>query len=154
MEPRFIADSMLGKLATWLRIVGCDVEYFGRIPDGDLADRVEETGRILLTRDTLIVKRRKVRDRHFFVRGDSWRDQLRQVVERFAIDPYARPFTRCVRCNEPLAPLERSRAEGRVPPYVFETQPAFTACPSCGRIYWRATHRAGMEDHLKGLLGL
>jgi len=38
MEYRFIADAMLGKLAKWLRIMGCDVEYFSEIPDKELAE--------------------------------------------------------------------------------------------------------------------
>jgi uncharacterized protein with PIN domain len=35
MEPevRFFADSMLGKLAKWLRILGCDTAFAPTIPD-------------------------------------------------------------------------------------------------------------------------
>ncbi len=152
MAPRFLADGMLGKLATWLRILGCDVEYLGDLPDEELVERALEAGRVILTRDTLLVKRRKARDNHFFVTGDRWRDQLRQVVTAFGIDPAARLFTRCVRCNEPLAPVEKSRVAGRVPPYVFRTQETFTACPACGRLYWRATHRDAMERQIREIL--
>ena len=154
MIPRFIADTMLGRLAKWLRILGCDVEYFERIPDSDLAERVEKTGRILLTRDTLIVKRRKVRESCFFVSGDDHGAQLRQVVRHFGIDRVAGLFTRCVRCNEPLEEVEKPLVEGKVPPYVYRTQERFSACPSCRRIYWKATHWGGMERHLGALLGL
>ena len=150
--PRFIADGMLGKLATWLRILGCDVEYVGDLADDDLVERALRAGRIILTRDTLLVRRRKARDNHFFVTGDGWRDQLRQVVAAFGIDPAAGLFTRCVRCNEPLAAIDKPLAAGRVPPYVYETQDAFSACPSCGRIYWKATHRGEMERQLREIL--
>ena len=51
-ETRFIADVMLGKLATWLRLLGCDVEYFPKITDEDLVERASRTGRVILTRDT------------------------------------------------------------------------------------------------------
>ncbi len=152
MAPRFLADGMLGKLATWLRILGCDVEYFGDLPDEELVERALEAGRVILTRDTLLVKRRKARDNHFFVTGDGWRDQLRQVVTAFGIDPAGGLFTRCVRCNESLVPVEKSRVAGRVPPYVFRTQEAFTACPACGRLYWKATHRGAMERELAEIL--
>ncbi len=87
MEPKFIADAMLGKLARWLRVLGCDVEYFPLIGDAELVARASRTGRLILTRDTLLVRRRGARDNHFFVAGDHFRDQLRQVVERFGIDP-------------------------------------------------------------------
>lgn len=153
MRERFIADTMLGKLARWLRILGCDVEYFERIDDGDLADRVEATGRILLTRDTLIVRRRKVRDACLLVRGDSWKEQLRQVAAHFGIAPRGNLFTRCVLCNEPLREADKASVEGRVPPYVYATQERFASCPACGRIYWKATHHAGMEARLREILG-
>ncbi|MEK6779371.1 MAG: Mut7-C RNAse domain-containing protein [Candidatus Deferrimicrobiota bacterium] len=140
-ETRFIADVMLGKLATWLRLLGCDVEYFPKISDDDLVERAFRTGRVILTRDTELIRRRKVRDNHFFVRGDGFRDQLRQVAERFSIVPFGRIMTRCLRCNETLMVIDRSEVRDRVPPYVFETQRDFRTCGRCGRVYWRGTHR-------------
>jgi hypothetical protein len=140
-ETRFIADVMLGKLATWLRLLGCDVEYFPKISDDDLVERAFRTGRVILTRDTELIRRRKVRDNHFFVRGDGFRDQLRQVAERFSIVPFGRILTRCLRCNETLMVIDRSEVRDRVPPYVFETQRDFRTCGRCGRVYWRGTHR-------------
>jgi hypothetical protein len=140
-ETRFIADVMLGKLATWLRLLGCNVEYFPKISDDDLVERAFRTGRVILTRDTKLIRRRKVRDNHFFVRGDGFRDQLRQVAERFSIVPFGRILTRCLRCNETLMVIDRSEVRGRVPPYVFETQRDFRTCGRCGRVYWRGTHR-------------
>ncbi len=152
MAPRFLADAMLGKLATWLRILGCDVEYYGDLPDDEVVERAARTGRVILTRDTLLVRRRGARENHFFVTGDHWRDQLRQVVAAFGIDPSGRLFTRCVRCNAPLVPIEKPLVAGRVPPYVYETQETFSACPSCGRLYWKATHRERMERQLREIL--
>jgi uncharacterized protein with PIN domain len=140
-ETRFIADVMLGKLATWLRLLGCDVEYFPKISDDDLVERAFRTGRVILTRDTELIRRRKVRDNHFFVRGDGFRDQLRQVAERFSIVPFGRIMTRCLRCNETLMVIDRSEVRDRVPPYVFETQRDFRTCGRCERVYWRGTHR-------------
>ncbi len=152
MAPRFLADAMLGKLVTWLRILGCDVEYFGDLPDDEIVERASRAGRVILTRDTLLVRRHEARDNHFFVTGDHWRDQLRQVVAAFGIDPAGRLFTRCVRCNAPLSPIDKPLVAGRVPPYVYETQETFSACPSCGRLYWKATHWEQMEKQLREIL--
>ncbi len=152
MAPRFLADAMLGKLATWLRILGCDVEYPGDLPDDEIVERALRTGRIILTRDTLLIRRRKARDNHFFVTGDGWRDQLRQVVAAFGIDPAGGLFTRCLRCNAPLGAIAKPDVAGRVPPYVYATQETFGACPSCGRLYWHATHREEMERELREIL--
>ncbi len=152
MAPRFLADAMLGRLATWLRILGCDVAYFGDLPDDEVVARALRDGRVILTRDTLLVRRREARENHFFVTGDGWRDQLRQVVAAFGIDPDAGLFTRCVRCNETLAPIDKAQVAGRVPPYVYETQEAFSVCPSCRRLYWKATHGGAMEKQLREIL--
>lgn len=152
METRFIADSMLGKLARWLRILGCDVEYFHAIPDRELVERAVRTGRVILTRDASLVRRRNAREHHLFVRGDDYRDQLRQVVDRFRIEPFARLFTRCLRCNETLREAAGGRVRDRVPPLVRLTQASFSECPACGRIYWSATHRDRMTAHLRGIL--
>jgi uncharacterized protein len=153
MERAFIVDSMLGRLTRWLRVTGCDTEYFREIGDAELAERAWQSGRLILTRDTLLVRRRGVRDNSFLVEGDHFRDQLRQVVRAFAIDPFALFLTRCLECNAPLGELTRSEAEGRVPPYVFATQDRFRSCPACGRLYWGGTHRERMLEELKGILG-
>jgi len=141
METRFLADVMLGRLATWLRLLGCDVEYFREMPDGELVERAARSGRVILTRDVELTRRRKARGNCFLVRGDGYKDQLRQVVAAFSIDPFARLLTRCLRCNEPLTEIDRSAARGKVPPFVFATQREFRSCGGCGRIYWRGTHR-------------
>ncbi|MGE5894171.1 MAG: Mut7-C RNAse domain-containing protein [bacterium] len=152
---KFIADAMLGKLAKWMRVLGYDVEYFSRISDEELIERAEESGRMILTRDTLLSKRRKVRGNHFFIRGDHYRDQLRQVLGRFPLTTQTGIFSRCLVCNEPLQPVDREEAHEKVPPYVYETQDEFETCPSCGRIYWSATHVEEMEKQLRkmGLCG-
>ena len=152
MEYRFIADAMLGKLAKWLRIMGCDVEYFSEIPDKELAKRACAEKRIILTRDTLLIRRRKVRGNYFFVEGDSYKDQLRQVVQHFSIDPAARLLTRCLICNALLNDIDRTQVEYRVPQYVYETQAVFRVCPLCSRIYWHATHKDAMVRQLEAML--
>lgn len=154
MDRTFIADTMLGKLARWLRVMGCDVAYFREIGDADLVERAERSGRLILTRDTLLVRRRRVRNNHFFVEGDHFRDQVRQVVRAFAIDPFEGFLSRCLECNALLQAIDRKSAEGRVPPYVFVTQEHFQICPDCSRLYWGGTHRERMAGELKEILGL
>ncbi len=48
---------MLGKPATWLRILGCDVEYRARIGDDELIADARASGRLILTRDTRLAPR-------------------------------------------------------------------------------------------------
>ncbi len=152
MEQRFIADAMLGKLARWLRVMGCDVEYFPAIDDGELVERAYRGGRLILTRDTLLVRRRRAQLNHFFVKGDDYRDQVRQVVAAFAIDPFAHFLSRCLECNTLLADVAREEVEERLPPYVFATQETFQRCSTCGRLYWRGTHRTRMAGELERMV--
>ena len=129
------------------------MEYFRDISDEELVERASRTGRVILTRDVELTRRRKARDNHFFVRGDGYRDQLRQVVARFSIDPYARILTRCPRCNEPLREMGREEARDRVPPFVFQTQREFRSCAACGRVFWRGTHRFNALRFARETLG-
>ena len=49
MEERFVAEPMLGKLAKWLRMIGCDAVYQRSYGKEDLL-RLTAQGRRLLTR--------------------------------------------------------------------------------------------------------
>lgn len=143
---------MLGRLVTWLRILGCDVVYNPRMEDEALIQRALAEDRILLTRDRRLAVRRAIRERVFLVEPDRYPEQLRQVVEHFRIDPEAGFLTRCVRCNEPLRPVEKAQVRARVPSYVYQTQETFATCPACGRLYWEATHCDHMRAHLRRFL--
>lgn len=140
---KFFADSMLGKLALWMRVVGYDVAYESAIDDAALIRRAKDEGRIILTRDTLLIPRRWVREHSLFIKSDDPREQLRQVMSACRIES-EKFLTRCLRCNAALEETPREGVEGRVPPYVYKTQEEFSACPACGRIYWAGTHRDGM----------
>ncbi|MGQ9628784.1 MAG: Mut7-C RNAse domain-containing protein [bacterium] len=136
---KFIADSMLGRLARWLRIIGCDVEYCANITDEELIRRAREDERTILTRDTLLA-RRKAAQPCLLIRSEDHPMQLREVVDRFSLDPYSEALTRCVKCNHKLKALPKGSAQGKVPPYVYATQEKFSICPRCGKIFWNATH--------------
>jgi uncharacterized protein with PIN domain len=149
---KYIADAMLGKLVTWMRMIGCNVEYFPDIGDEELVDRAHELDRLILTRDTLLIQRRNAKHNHYFIDHDSYKDQLKQVVSHFNIDPYRDILTRCLRCNDKLVHIDRKAIKDKVPPYVYNTQNEFKTCPSCRRIYWGATHKEEMLRQLKAIL--
>jgi uncharacterized protein with PIN domain len=109
---------------------------------------------VILTRDTELIRRRKARGNHFFVRGGGYRDQLRQVADRFSIVPFDRIMTRCLRCNETLKVVDPSEVRERVPPYVFESQRDFKTCDRCRRVYWKGTHRNKALTEVREIFGL
>ena len=140
-SPGFFADCMLGRLARWMRAVGLDTLYERNIEDEDLLERCRSEGRILLTRDTLLVKRAAEVEALLVVSEDA-REQLRQVMNHFNL-PLRREmlFGRCTHCNHLVEEVGKEKIKGRVPPYVYKTEQRFTWCPNCDKLFWRGTHR-------------
>jgi uncharacterized protein with PIN domain len=144
----FAVDKMLGRLARWLRILGHDVAYGPHLGGRTLASCARREGRLLLTRDTRLVRDPDLPP-HLFVASDHFREQLRQVAA--AVPLGGRFLGRCLDCNRPIEPVEKDAVRERVPPYVFATQAAFHRCSGCGRLYWAATHRTRMLAELAAL---
>jgi uncharacterized protein with PIN domain len=138
---KFIADAMLGKLAKWLRLIGCDTEYIRDSADDDLVRITVREDRVLLTRYGILANRRMVRGRSLFIESEETGKQLRQVMNAFDIKLDSKSlFTRCIVCNAVIEDMPREIAKDRVPPYVFETQTEFGYCPRCDKVYWKGTH--------------
>jgi uncharacterized protein with PIN domain len=140
---------MLGRLARWLRILGHDVLYASHLTGPALATRARREGRLLLTRDTRLVRRRELPP-HLFITSDHFRDQLREVAAAVPLGGCDR-LHRCLDCNRVLAEIPRERARDRVPPFVWQTTERFLSCPRCRRLYWPATHRLHMMEELAAL---
>ncbi len=150
-DTRFIVDRMLGRLARWLRFIGCDAEYDAAIGEGALVRRAIEEDRVLLTRDRSIGAKWSV-PRLLIVESEALAEQLRQVVRAFGLDWTARLFTRCSRCNVELEEAPRETVEARLPVRVSQGQSRFVRCPRCERIYWGGSHLARMRRILEGAL--
>ena len=107
--PMFIADAALGRLATWLRLLGYDTLYArdASVPSSSDSRRAE--GRILLTRNTRLVRRRDlpphvlVAERRLPRTAAPGRRRLRARRRR------PRSWSRCSRCNTPLERIEPRR---------------------------------------------
>ncbi len=153
-ELRFIVDHNVGKLAKWLRLMGYDSLFFDGSDDSHMVARALAEGRVILTRDTEIMKRRVItsgRIKAVLINSDDPERQMQQLMDTLNLNRQFRPFTLCLECNQPL--LERSREEVKdlVPPYVYKTQRQYMECPACHRIYWRGTHWEAMSRMLETL---
>jgi uncharacterized protein len=152
---KFIVDNNVGRLARWLRALGYDTLFINPIDDGELVDIARRQGRIVLTKDTGIFRRRLVASgevKAIRVEGDDWRQQLAQVVRELGLETVPR-FTRCLECNALLEVRTRDEVRTHVPAFVYRTQEDFLACPSCGRHYWQGTHWQRMRRDLGEMLG-
>jgi uncharacterized protein with PIN domain len=137
-QLRFVADVHLGKLARYLRLIGLDTAYRADADDAALAEIAEREGRILLTRDVGLLKRRQV-IHGYFLRETRTPQQLVEVLRRFA-PPDVRPFSRCLRCNHLLQEVEKSSVDAALLPRTREHYERFQACRGCGRVYWKGSH--------------
>lgn len=156
MTVAFIADSNVGKLARWLRMMGYDALFFNHIEDAELVRIAMEESRVVLTRDTQIMKRRPVASgqlKAILAKSDNTRDQLVQVIKELGLDCRMAEFSRCMECNANLTSRDPYEVAGKVPPYVYSTQTHYMQCPACDRIYWRGTHWLRMNMELEKLNG-
>lgn len=145
----FFADEMLGKLARWLRMNGHDVLYLRRIADDDLLKTAFKEKRVILTRDTRLIKRLRPQE-YLFISHDYLEDQIQEFYGNFPqVWEKRAPLSRCVECNTPLQSVKKETIKGKVWPYVYQNQKNFTQCPGCEKVYWKATHVQRIEDRLK-----
>jgi len=143
----FVADSMLGKLARYLRILGYDTFYQPRCPDQILAELVME-GRVLLTRNRATAG---LYPNSIFIDRDLVKDQLKLVDRTLKLArDHKNWFSRCLMCNSVLSKAEAEVTRENVPDFVFFKYPeTIVFCPSCRRFYWPGTHRERMLERLK-----
>ena len=145
--PRLAADRMLARLARWLRLCGVDITFDKMVGGAELLHAARHDRRFVLTRD----KRLRTAPDALYLTSERVREQLREVLRHFAIDPQRSAFTRCSRCNSLLREVSRESVREQVPAYVFESQERFSRCPDCARIYWRATHPERIKAELSRL---
>ena len=152
MEVKFIVDINAGKLARWLRIIGYDTLLFNDGDDSMMIKIALQQNRVILTRDTQIIRRRLVTSgelKAILIEGDNPKDQFRQIVNCLDLDYQFKPFSLCLECNHNL--IQRSKDEVRdlIPSYVFKTQSHYMECPACHRIYWQGTHWQRISEELE-----
>lgn len=137
--PKFVVDTMLGKLARWLRALGCDTLYLRAVEDRRLLHLARAETRILLTRDARLA--REAGSLGLLVSTERLESQMREVIERLDLSPPEHGLlSRCLECNDLLEERRKEAVRGLVPEYVFSTQERFVGCPRCGRIYWQGSH--------------
>lgn len=144
--PKFIADCHLGRLAKYLRILGYDTLYFPHIEDNDLINLANKEGRIILTRDKALSKRKKANA--FYLLPTDIQEQLQALFTRFGLSKKAHTFPRCTICNTPLHIVEKEKVLHLLPEGVKKNFDYFEQCPACGRIYWHGDHYRNMMSLL------
>jgi uncharacterized protein len=151
---KFICDTMLGKLAKYLRIAGIDASYSNTYSFTQVISEAAAELRILLTRRTEHLQSEQP-VKSYFIASDYPLEQLQDVFRHFSLQADSSSFfTRCLECNQLLESVEKETVAGSVPPYVFSTASEFVRCPHCNKIYWKGTHYGNMLKRLQKVLGV
>jgi uncharacterized protein with PIN domain len=145
---QWLVDEMLGKLARYLRILGCDAQYVRGVSDAEILSLLAGSHRRLVTRDELLAQRAPGAT---LLRAVMVREQLQELWKRHPDLPRAPQFTRCTLCNGILL---LQKPSGAVPiAAILADASAKFRCTNCGHQYWRGSHTAHLERDLASWSG-
>jgi len=147
----FVADVNVGKLACHFRMLGFDTLYGTHTKDGWLAELAYSEKRILLTRDTSLLKR-KIVMHGYLPRAEDPAEQLVEVVRLYDLASSIKPLTRCIPCNGLLVPVSKETVLDRLEPLTRKYYETFHICRQCGRIYWPGTHQEKITAFIRKII--
>ncbi|HTW55578.1 MAG TPA: Mut7-C RNAse domain-containing protein [Thermoplasmata archaeon] len=143
-DPRWLADEMLGRLARYLRFVGCDTEYARGEADDRIRARALREGRILVTRDRRLGA---ATPGAVVLRAVTIERQWRELRVACPDLPTSVRFDRCSLCNGRLRPAASEPGAPPRPGPDGTIVPTF-ACDRCGHRYWEGSHTAGIRRRI------
>jgi len=149
-EFRFIADEHLGRLARYLRLCGFDTVFADSIADSKIIDIAINENRIILSRDRELMSDKKV-ERGFRILSERPVIQLSEVINRYSLREYFRPFSRCTKCNGLLVMVNGDEIIDFLPQRTRDFYTHFMRCGTCGKIYWEGSHFNRLKKFINDL---
>lgn len=138
---RFTMDHMLVRLGKYLRIAGFDADWRPSVRTHELIRIANEEGRVFVTRNQRIEQEYPQPVHLLRVHSDHSDRQFKELIGRLGLDPCARLFSRCIRCNVELETVpDKERVRERVATGVYASQDRFWTCPRCGTVFWHGSH--------------
>jgi len=155
-EVRLLCDEHLRKLCRRLRLLGFDAAIDKKWDDPQLADISEKEGRVLLSRDRGLLKRKKV-TRGLLIRSTNSEEQVREVLDRLCLRNRCRPFSRCLLCAGLLRKTEPGgedfeKIKRQIPEKVLAWCREYNFCLICGQVYWKGSHYKKLAKKVKAYL--
>jgi len=147
---KFIVDSMLGKLARRLRLMGYDTYYDAKAADHDILKISNDEDRFIVTRDTQMAKIHGAKI--FLIKSTDLNEQLKELSELAKIRfDNRQSFSRCAECNSPVKEVSKEEIKKIVPEFVYKTLNKFSYCAKCKKAYWQGTHYEKLVKELKSI---
>ena len=147
---KFILDCHLGKLARYLRMLGFDTCYENYLEDKKIINIAKEEGRIILTRDKLLLRSKEVY-RGYYVRSIDKDEQINEIVKKFDLYSQFKPFSRCMVCNCPIEIVDNEIAKDLVSDDILQVFDQIYYCKNCDKPYWKGTHYERMKKFIEDL---
>jgi len=149
-DPKFILDVHLGKLAKLMRMLGLDCLYETNFADDTIIRLAQQQDRIILTRDKGILKHKVVTHGHY-VRATDPQLQLIEICRHFDLQDQLKPFTRCLKCNSELKPIDKQKILHQLDEQTKQYYDDFYFCGTCQKIYWQGSHYDNMQTTIDKL---
>lgn len=146
-KTRFVLDVHLGKLALILRLLGFDACFPGDVPDRELARISVEDERILLTRDTMLLKRAAI-THGCYIHSQDPEVQAVEVLDRLDLRGSVQTFSRCLQCGARLEAVSKETVLHLLEPLTRKYYQEFSICTECGKVYWKGSHYRPLLDLL------
>ncbi|MFC1538313.1 Mut7-C RNAse domain-containing protein [Candidatus Latescibacterota bacterium] len=150
-NPKFILDVHLGKLAKYLRMLGFDTLYENDYEDAEIVSISLKQHCAIITRDKSLLKRKSV-THGYWIRSQSPKQQLVEVIQRFDLRSQIKPFSRCTVCNGIVKSIPKDEVIDKLKPKTKLYFEVFFQCESCGRIYWKGSHFDKMNIFINRLI--
>jgi len=148
-ELTFLADSMLKKLAKYLRALGYDTVFHQSAKDKALLQQAMTQNRVLLTRDKALYNQLP-ETYGYYLESQHTERQLLQLAEVYCISLRETDFlTRCLECNTIVEEIPKPSVKNRVPQRVYEYHDGYKFCPFCKQIFWQGGHVERLREKLE-----
>jgi len=139
IDPKFVVDGHLGRLAAYLRMLGLDTYYDTQIEDSRLMAVAASELRILLSRDRRLLMHKSLRV-GYCPRSLNSQDQLREILVKFDLWEKIDPFKRCIQCNGIIQDVEKQEIQDNLLPLTKQYFDEFSMCLECRQVYWKGSH--------------
>jgi len=139
---KFYADSMFGKLARFLRLLGHDTLYRRDETIDDMISESKQSERIIISSSEKVNSLSKKHQTHSIILSSTEiSDQLKEILQTLEMTVSFPPTEmRCSLCNGVLSSKEKVEILDKIPEGTAKHYNEFWECDSCSQIFWLGSH--------------